>query len=473
VCAPFPPLTPLTLSCKKILISERLKKKLDFKIKKKYSFYLFLTFQIFYVLCEYEMNKSYSYSKAFPFMMWALPVLFFSYMFALRIWPGMMINEILKQLQINTSKFGLINSAYYYGYGGMQIPVAILLDRWGPRRTITALVVLCGLSNLVFSCTSNWMVAALCRFLVGVGSAVGFLGVSKVISQWFAKKEYSRMLGLSVAIGVMGAIYGGSLFPTLVESFSIQSVSFCVSGVALVIALGVYVALRFQPPYAQKEEPFKISHLKTVLCSPILWLLGSANLLLSGSLEGFADVWGVPYLIKGYGISTESATYLASSCIFLGLIFGSPLTPLLGKKIGDYTVTLLCGAGIVLSFLWLLLSGVPYNFTLFMAWFLFIGLCSSYQVNLLSAGNELVQASLSGITIAFLNSMNMFGGCFFHPIIGYIDTNHVKKETVESMQSALLVIPLAAIVGTLVVTFVLIKWHAAIKAKKVFIKTHI
>jgi MFS family permease len=419
------------------------------------------------------MSKSYSYSKAFPFMMWALPVLFFAYQFALRVWPGLMKEELCTQLNIDSIHYGLINSAYYYGYGGMQIPVALLLDKWGPRRTITALVLVCGLSNLAFFYTSHWMVAALCRFLIGVGSAVGFLGVSKVISQWFSKKEYSRMLGISVAIGIMGVICIGSLLPMLMETFSIKSVSFGVSGIALVLALGVYVALRFQPPYAQKQEPFQISHLKTVLCSPALWLLGSANLLLAGPLEGFADGWGASYLSISYGLSKENAAYLATSCIFLGLIFGSPLTPLLGKKIGDYTVTLLCGAGIVLSFLWLLLSGVPYNFTLFMALFLFIGLCSSYQVNLLSAGNELVQASLSGITIAFLNSMNMFGGCFFHPIIGYIDTNHVKKETVESMQSALLTIPLAAMVGTLVVTFVLIKWHAAIKAKKVLIQTHV
>lgn len=418
------------------------------------------------------MNTNDSYSKAFPLMMWALPVLFFAYQFALRIWPGLMINEILAQLQINASKFGLINSAYYYGYAGMQIPVAILLDKWGPRRTITALVVLCGLSNLLFSYTSNWMVAALCRFLIGVGSAVGFLGVSKVISQWFVKKDYGRMLGISVAIGVMGAIYGGSRLPTLVSSFSMQTVSLGVSSIALILALGVYLTLRFQPPYAEKQEPFQLSHLKTVLSSPLLWLLGGANLLLAGPLEGFADVWGVPYLTTSYGLSTETATYLASSCIFLGLIFGSPLAPLLGKKMGNYTVTLLCGILIFLSFAWLL-SGVSYNFIVFMSVLFFIGLCSGYQINLLSAGNELVQTSLSGITVAFLNSMNMFGGSFFHPVIGYLieqKTEALGGNKVQAFQSALYTIPIAALVGTALVAFVLIKWNAAIKSKAVLIK---
>ncbi len=425
------------------------------------------------------MNKT--YSRGLPFIMWALPVLFFSYQFALRIWPGLMMNEILAQLQISASEFGLINSAYYYGYGGMQIPVAIMLDKWGPRRTISLLVLLCGLSNLIFSYTSHWMVAAACRFLVGVGSAVGFLGVSKVVSQWFAKKDYGRMIGISVAIGVMGAVYGGAPLRMLVDTFSMGNVSLVVSGIAVMLALGIYALMRFQPPYGASQEPFKISYLKTVLSSPLLWLLGLANFLLVGPLEGFADVWGVSYLTTAYGISKETATHLASSCIFLGLICGGPFIPLLGQKIGDYTVTLICGMGIVLGFAWLL-SGATYNFYDFIGMFLVIGVCCGYQINLLSAGTNLVQTALAGITVAFLNSMNMFGGSFFHTVIGSImdykwtglvSSDGTKVYSVGAYQYALSTIPLAALVGTLLVAFVVIKWKAAIKSKAVLIKSKI
>ena len=75
-------------------------------------------------------------SKYLPWLMWVLPLLFFTYQFILRLWPGLMMQSIMTQFSIDATQFGFIAAVYYYGYAGMQIPVAFLLDRFGTRQVI-------------------------------------------------------------------------------------------------------------------------------------------------------------------------------------------------------------------------------------------------------------------------------------------------------------------------------------------------
>ena len=89
--------------------------------------------------------------KYLPFFMWLFPLLFFAYQFILRLWPGLMMNQIMDQFSIDASHFGMLAAFYYYGYSMMQIPVAILLDRFSARRIIFVFAVLCGLATLLVS----------------------------------------------------------------------------------------------------------------------------------------------------------------------------------------------------------------------------------------------------------------------------------------------------------------------------------
>lgn len=92
-------------------------------------------------------------NKYLPFMMWVFPLLFFTFQFVLRLWPGLMMQQIMGQFSIDATHFGMLAAFYYYGYAGMQIPVAILLDRFSARYVVFAFATLCGLAVLIFTYT--------------------------------------------------------------------------------------------------------------------------------------------------------------------------------------------------------------------------------------------------------------------------------------------------------------------------------
>jgi MFS family permease len=397
----------------------------------------------------------------FPYVLWAFPLLFFTFQFILRLWPGLMMQQMMVQLSIGTSQFGLIAAFYYYGYSSMQIPVAILLDRFGARYVVFAFAMLCGIATLLFTYTDNWYLACLSRFLVGAGSAVGFLGVSKVVSEWFPAKQYTKMIGLTFSVGLLGAIFGGKPVSVLIETYNWHYVAVTLALVSMLIGYGAYVILRHKQHKKTdklKRDSFKLAHFKVVLFSPTIWLLALANLLMVGSLEGFSDVWGIPYLMKAYSISKGSAAQLISF-VFFGMLCGGPLLALFSKKLGNYTVIALCGFGMALAFTALLLC-TSYHWGYLACLFFSIGVMCCYQVIVFAAGANLVQPQYLGVTVAFLNCINMLGGSFFHTAIGkFIDMfwtgslNHegVKQYSLTAYKSALMIIPACAILGALLV----------------------
>lgn len=398
--------------------------------------------------------------RVFSFFMWLLPLSFFSYQFILRLWPSLMMQEIMQQFAIDATAFGLLASVYYYGYAGMQLPIALLLERYGTRRVVCSCALVCGLATLVFTYTNNWYLSLLSRFLIGAGSAVGFLGTSKVLADWFSKDQYVKMIGYSFTIGLLGAIYGGKPLSLLVASFGWQKISLILGLVALAIAFCTYLFLRSPQKILdrQKEEKLELSNVKKLVTSPNLWLLALGNALLVGSLDGFADVWGVNYLTCAYHLTKSDAAEL-TSFIFVGMLFGGPFLALLARRFGNYSMIFLSGLAIAFAFFVLLFTSGSLNWHCLALLFFVVGLFCCYQVLVFAAGADLVSAKLLGITVGFLNCANMLGGSFFHTIIGYlmdlfwtgVENEHIRQYTLESYTQALLVIPISALLGAIFV----------------------
>ncbi len=415
--------------------------------------------------------------KLLPYFMWMLPLLFFAHQFILRLWPSLMATQIMEQYSINATKFGMLSAFYYYGYASMQIPVAILLEKFGAKRIICTFAILCGFAAFLFIWSNHFYLALFSRFLIGAGSAVGFLGVSKVITDWFPQKQYARMVGLSFSVGLLGAIYAGKPLTFLLDHYQWKSIGFAIAFIAIAIGLAVFFCLKTKPIEStiKAENHYSLKSFKSILSSPLIWLLAVSNLLMVGSLEGFADVWGVPYLTTSFPINKSTAAGLISF-VFFGMLSGGPVLATLSKKFGYYAI--ISFAGFALSALFItLLSTHFYSWYLLAGIFFIIGNLCCYQVIVFSAGAQLVPTQVLGVTIAFLNCMNMLGGSLFHSVIGRvmdvfwqgaIDTNGVRIYQVLAYHKALSVIPICASLGAILIIFLAILRH---KAKKNLGKT--
>jgi MFS family permease len=387
---------------------------------------------------------------------WSLPCLFFAFQFILRLWPGLVMDPLKKQFSLDSAEFGVLAAIYYYGYAGLQIPMAILLESWGVRRIVALCACVTGLGMFVLTFSETYALALLGRFLIGAGSAAAFLGTSKVISEWFAEASYARMVGFSFSLGLLGAIYGGKPVGLCIELFHWKRVGFVLSLVSVGIGFLVFFGLKGldvkQSPYKKNAKKFDLEGLRQVFGARELWLLGLANFLMVGSLEGFADIWGVAFLTKGYGMFKPDAAGMMS-LIYFGMLFGGPLLAWFSKRFGFYSVIGASALGLasLMSFL------LAYQFSLsslVVALFM-LGLLCCYQVIVFEAGAAFSRPENLGLTVAFLNCMNMLGGSFFHTLIGRLvklfQGSGFDYPELAAYKSAFSVIPFCACMGAVIV----------------------
>jgi MFS family permease len=96
-----------------------------------------------------------------------------------------MVEELMRDFAVGAAALGHLSAAYFYGYAGMQIPVGVLLDRFGPRRLMTLAALVCAGGCVLFATSSSLAVATAGRFLIGASAAFSLVGSMAVAGQWF------------------------------------------------------------------------------------------------------------------------------------------------------------------------------------------------------------------------------------------------------------------------------------------------
>lgn len=400
-------------------------------------------------------SQATSSGKTLAWSLWAMTTFFYAFQYIIRVSPSIMLDDIMAKFSVNAAHMGDFNGNYYLGYALMHIPIGILLDRFGPRWTISVSVFTCVLGIVPLFYLESWQLTLLGRVLVGAGSSGAILGVFAIIRLNFPDNLFSRILGVSVMVGLAGAIYGGYPIKYLSQNYGWEQILFglFVVGCFLSIAIAIFTPRQ----KAQQEGPsflqLALDNKGALMGRVLLTALMAA--LMVGPLEGFADIWATSYLVHVYGYDKAIAASLPA-LIFIGMGVGSPLLAAVSERFkAYYPVTLAAALGMGIFFSAILLSRPsPWMVGTF---FFIIGMLSAYQVLVMYMNSKNVDSKLAGIVTAFTNMVIMLFGWFFHKAItlvmdkfwdGKIE-NCVPIYSAEAYTYGLMVIP-----GALGIAFV-------------------
>ena len=375
---------------------------------------------------------------------------------------------------IDANQFGEFASMYYIGYAGMQIPVAILFSRFAPKFVLSLSALLCGFGCLIHSYSTDITLLFFSRFIIGAASASAFLGVSELITQWFDRKNYARMIGLTFTAGLIGAVYGGIPVARLNNLFGWHQVLESLAAVCFFIA--IMIAFFVKSPDGHQARTTKIDlkkGLTYIFSNPILLWVSFANMLMVGALEGFADVWGVTYLMKSLSYSKDIAAGVISM-IFVGMIFGGPILAWVAERTRSTVLTTSsCGAIIACVFLVIELLIHYFSHLALMALMWFLGVLCCYQVLIFAIGVQQVEHDeFTGLTTAFLNCINMLGGVFYHRLIGSVlgwvspvRSVDIDAYSLSDYAAAIAVIPIGAITGSVILCVLFAHYNQKLSGK--------
>lgn len=387
---------------------------------------------------------SLSKPRAVAWMVWLIASVFYAYQYIIRVMPNIMLEDIMQQFNIDAATFGQFSGVYYIGYSLMHLPLGIMFDRFGPKKVMTASILLtvAGLSPLIFS--DHWIYPIAGRVVIGMGSSAAILGLFKIIRMTFSEQRFPRMLSFSVTIGLIGAIYGGGPVSYMRETLGYEPVIeiFAVLGIALAL-----VTYWIVPNVTSVPDTSMFSDIKEVLGnSRVIWSCIFAGCMV-GPLEGFADVWGTAFLKQVYGFdSTLAASF--PSMIFIGMCFGAPVLSLIADKMGSYSATIIT-SGCIMTGCFLSLLAWHLNTGALSVSFVLVGICCAYQILAIYKASTYVNENVAGLTTAVANMIIMIFGYAFHTAIGGVVSYMGGPTTSQALVYGVAVIPVGLCIGTL------------------------
>ncbi|MED4618532.1 MFS transporter, partial [Priestia megaterium] len=197
------------------------------------------------------MNKQ---ESSYRWVVFGTALLAYYLIVSQRTAPGLITEQLMKDFHVSASVIGLMTSIQFLAYAGLQIPIGLLSDRYGPNRFLIIGSLLTGIGSLIYSTAPNEYVLIFSRLLVGTGDSMIFVNLVLILSQWFKGNEFVKLLGL---IGLVGSV--GSLSATVPLSmwisFSGWRVPFLSIGLVLMaVSYLLYVVLVIKPKRLFQED---------------------------------------------------------------------------------------------------------------------------------------------------------------------------------------------------------------------------
>jgi sugar phosphate permease len=398
-------------------------------------------------------------------IIWLVAALYYSYEFFLRISPTVMVPDLMKAFSVDAATLGVLSACYYYAYASLQIPVGMLLDRFGIQRLLTLASVMVAVGCFAFAHTGSLAIAELGRVLMGIGSAFAFISCIKLARNWFSHTWLAVVIGLTNTLGVIGAISAEAPLAHFVDAFGWRHSLWIAGFIGISLAILIFLIVRDRPQKVTRDEKALVQDFwkgfVIVIKNPRNWMIGLFGGLMVAPISAFTELWGVPFFMQAHGLTRPHAALL-SSFMFIGIACGGPLHGWISGQLKSRITVL--KYGVVSAFLtFATVLYVPMTSMPLLAALLFIfGLSTSSMLLCFAINSEANPLFATGVSIGFTNMLVMAGGAIFQPLVGhFLDRlSMVHSTTVEThfsthdFQLALSVLLLCHIIAFILVWFI-------------------
>ncbi|MEH7336354.1 MFS transporter [Neobacillus drentensis] len=249
--------------------------------------------------------------------------------------PGLISDQLMKDFNITAATIGLLTSVQFLAYAGLQVPIGILSDRFGPNVFLIVGAILNGLGTVLYSLATNEYMLLIARLMAGMGDATIWVNLVLIMSQWFKVREFVGLLGVAGMSGSLGFLMATVPFSAWI-TLSGWRTPFFITGILLCLCgLLLYIVLVNKPKKIFTNEALKVKKekkrentlvlLRRMFSERQAWATFLCHFGLVGTYVGFIGSWAVPYGMHVYGMSRSDASQLIMYGL-VGALIGAPLT---------------------------------------------------------------------------------------------------------------------------------------------------
>ena len=354
----------------------------------------------------------FGYKKQFIYIMLVLCAGYTVSQF-LRTSIGVLSPNMMNDFNINPNSMGLLGGVFFLSFAIFQIPAGILIDRYGPRKVMSAVIIFGVLGSIIFALSNSFYSLLVGRIFMGLGCSICLMGSLVLITRWSNTDQFSKLAGIILAVGGIGGLLATTPLSYFSELYGWRLSFWLAAVVTFFVMLLYYFVL-------EDREKGLVTNKTNDSISPknLLFVLKERNfkfmipmsLMSYSSLVVILGLWGAPYLKDIHGLdSIERGKILMLMAISWNI--GSFVFGRLRSLFGSYKRVVIFGSlGVI--FLLLVLSFISNINSIYLhILFCVLGFFGAFSVALISHYQVLFDKEYMGRALSTANFFN-FGGVF-------------------------------------------------------------
>jgi MFS family permease len=284
---------------------------------------------------------------------------YFSYL--LRNVNAVIAPDLSRDMDLSATDLGMLTSAYLLAFGAFQLPLGLLLDRYGPRRVEASLLVVAALGCALFALAPGASELVIGRALIGLGVSACLMASFKAFSLWFPPQRQASLNAAVMAAGGLGALTATLPVSWALPALGWRGVFLGLAACVLAIAAGIFSTPEKPRDGAHEHLSDQLRALAGIFASRIFWRFAPQTAMVVGGFMAVQGLWAVPWLMHFNGETRAGAAFhllLTSGAMLIGfLAIATLVTPLQRRGVAPMAI-LIAGTGLGLLDIAAIVAGV-------------------------------------------------------------------------------------------------------------------
>ena len=233
--------------------------------------------------------------------------------------------DLAREFELAPSDLGFLTSMYLLAFAAFQLPLGVLLDRYGPRRVVAALLCVAAAGAATFALAQDFVMLSLGRALIGLGVSGGLMGAIKAFTLWFPLERLASLNGLFLAAGGIGGLAATAPAEALVGPLGWRMLFAGLATLSLAAALGIFAVVPERPlPGEGQTLRAQVAEFRSIFSRRAFWRIVLPFVVCHASYLTLQGLWLGPWLYDVAGQQRQavgSYLFITALAYTIGSIF--------------------------------------------------------------------------------------------------------------------------------------------------------
>ena len=235
---------------------------------------------------------------------------FLSYLF--RAVNAVVAPDLVSEIGLSASGLGLLTAAYLFAFAAFQLPLGILLDRYGPRRVQTCMLLTAATGALLFGLAESEIMLVAARALIGLGFAGGLMASFKAVAEWAPPGRMPLLNSWVMAFGGIGVIAASTPADLAVQALGWRTVFIAMACCTVLAALAIWTVVPRRGearPVSGEGLGAQLKALGTIYSDREFWRVVPLITTLCATHIALQTLWAGPWLADVGGLDRDAVAF--------------------------------------------------------------------------------------------------------------------------------------------------------------------